>query len=194
VIHDASREDLASLVATLSDSFACDPILNWVIPRPALYPGFFTLIIRDVYLPRGIIHREERGRGASLWLPPEERFEIPPRFELLTMMLDLLLHKGPVPLWRIHRQGSLFARYHPREPHFYLQFIGCRQRDQGRGIGAALLKQGTRICDQQSMPAYLESSNPRNLPLYQRHGFEVINEITLPGGGPRGWFMWREAR
>ena len=110
------------------------------------------------------------------------------------MMLKLVATRGPVPLWRIHRQGALFSRHHPQEPHFYLQFIGCRQRDQGRGVGAALLKQGTRMCDERGMPAYLESSNIRNVPLYQRHGFEVIHEETLPGGGPKGWFMWREAR
>ena len=102
--------------------------------------------------------------------------------------------RGPVPLWRIYRQGALFAHHHPQQPHFYLQFIGAKRSCQGRGIGAALLKQGTRLCDQHHMPAYLESSNERNVPLYQRHGFEIIDEARLPGNGPRAWFMWREAR
>lgn len=194
LIRDATREDLSTLVDTLSDSFANDPILTWVMPEASVYPDFFGLITEEVYLPRGITHIEDQGRGAALWLPPGERFEIPPRWAMFSMIARLVLKRGPAPLARIRRQGALFARHHPQEPHYYLQFIGCRQRDQGQGVGAALLKQGTRTCDEEGVPAYLESSNSRNVPLYQRHGFEVIAEADIPGGGPRAWFMWREPR
>ena len=42
--------------------------------------------------------------------------------------------------------------------------------------------------------AYLENSNERNLPLYQRQGFEVVRLWQAPGGGPRLWFMPRAPR
>ncbi len=194
IIREATAEDLTLLVTTLSDSFASDPLLNWVMPAPRLYPDFFRLLISDVYLPRGIIHTEQEGRGAALWLPPGESAEFPPRLALLSFAAKLTLRRGLLPLWRIHQQGALFERHHPGEPHYYLQFIGCRQADQGRGVGATLLKQGTRICDDQGMPAYLESSNSRNVPLYQRHGFEVIHQQRIGRGAPMAWFMWREPR
>lgn len=194
VIRDGNQDDVETLVDTLSDSFSRDPILNWVIPRRELYPGFFRLLVEELYLPRGIVHLEDEGRGAALWLPPGERLEIPPRAALLKMILLLLLRKGPLPLWRMYQQGHLFSKQHPTEPHYYLQFIGCRQRNQGQGVGSALLKKGTRICDEQGMAAYLESSNELNVPLYQRHGFEIVHEQTLPGNGPTAWFMWREPR
>lgn len=191
-IRDARVDDLETLVDTLSDSFSRDPVFNWVFPRKQLHPDFFRLVIKDVYLPRGIIHMEDAGRAAALWLPPQERFEIPPRLALLNFILQLILHKGPQTLWRLYRQHRAFARNLPRDPHYYLQFIGCRPGDQGQGIGAALLKEGTRICDKRGMPAYLESSNILNVPLYQRHGFEVIAEEILARNGPKAWFMWRE--
>lgn len=194
IIRDGDWEDLETLIDTLSDSFSNDPLLNWVIPRPQLYPEFFRLFISDVYLPRGIVHLEDSGRGAALWLPPQERLQIPPRLALVDMTVKLVMHKGPRPLWRMYKQGALFARHHPKDPHYYLQFIGCRQRDQGRGVGSALLKQGLKVCDAQGMPAYLESSNSRNVPLYQRHGFEIIHEESLSPSGPKAWFMWRAAR
>jgi hypothetical protein len=43
------------------------------------------------------------------------------------------------------------------------------------------------------MPAYLESSNKRNIALYGRHGFEVTSEVVI-AVGPRIWPMWREPR
>jgi ribosomal protein S18 acetylase RimI-like enzyme len=41
-------------------------------------------------------------------------------------------------------------------------------------------------------PAYLESSNERNVPLYERLGFEVRERYVLPSGPPV-WLMWRPA-
>jgi ribosomal protein S18 acetylase RimI-like enzyme len=191
-IREATRDDLDTLVGIFCDSFARDPQLNWMIPLPRLYPDFFRLVIEGVYLPRGRIHMDTEGRAAALWLPPGERPELPGRLERARMLAELTLSKGPAPLLRIHRQGALFARRHPREPHFYLQFIGVRHRCQGQGLGSALLREGTRLCDAQESPAYLESSNSRSVPLYERHGFSVIHQQPLAKNGPTVWFMWRE--
>ena len=193
-IRDAGYADLESLVATLSDSFASDPMLNWVFAKTHLYPFFFRMLVKDVYLPGGIVHMDEQGRAAALWLPPERRFLIAPRLGLLKLSLKLVQQDGLRPLWRMRQQGVVFAKHLPSEPHYYLQFIGCRHSDQGRGIGAALLKQGTRICDEHGMPAYLECSNERNLPLYERHGFQVRSSEAVAKNGPTAWFMWRDAR
>lgn len=194
IIRDAVPGDLDTLVDALSDSFAEDPMFNWVFPGAQLYPYFFRMLVRDVYLPRGIVHIEDQGRAAALWLPPEERFKIAPRLGLLKFGLKLVRKGGLRPVWRVQQQGSVFSKHLPREPHYYLQFIGCRHAHQGGGIGAELLKQGINICDEHGMPAYLECSNIRNIPLYQRHGFEVRSQQAVGRNGPMAWFMWRESR
>jgi ribosomal protein S18 acetylase RimI-like enzyme len=78
-------------------------------------------------------------------------------------------------------------------PHWYLFILGTEQAAQGRGLGSALLAQMLARVDADRMPAYLESSNERNLAWYGRHGFEVTSELAIPGG-PRIWPMWREPR
>lgn len=193
-IRNADTADGETLVETLSDSFVDDPMFKWLFPNAQMYPSFFRMLVKDVYLPRGIIHIDEQGRGAALWLPPEQRMRIAPRLRLLRFGLKLIRANGLQPLWRVYRQGSVFARHHPKEPHYYLQFIGCRRSEQGRGIGAELLKQGIRICDERGMPAYLECSNPRNVPLYERHGFVVTGQQALGKNAPVAWFMWRDPR
>ena len=45
--------------------------------------------------------------------------------------------------------------------------------------------------DSAGVPAYLESSNERNLPLYVRNGFRVVGELRALGHGPTIWRMWR---
>jgi hypothetical protein len=47
-------------------------------------------------------------------------------------------------------------------------------------------------CDRDRVPAYLEASSPRNRALYERHGFEVMEECRYADDGPPLWRMWRE--
>ena len=54
---------------------------------------------------------------------------------------------------------------------------------QGRGYGSALLRYALEQIDRTGAPAYLESSNPRNVPLYERHGFKILGRVQA-GSSP----------
>ena len=69
------------------------------------------------------------------------------------------------------------AEHHPHEPHWYLPLIAADPNWIGQGLGALLMKHALRRCDEQGVVAYLESSNPRNISLYQRHGFQITGRI-----------------
>ena len=119
--------------------------------------------------------------------------------------LTLLAHDGDAiaavvgehaPMERLEvlmQVGALMEEFHPKEPHWYLPMIGVDPSRQGQGYGSALLKAALKRCDADGLPAYLESSNPRNVPLYERHGFEVIGEIK-PDDHPGLTPMYRAAR
>ena len=47
-------------------------------------------------------------------------------------------------------------------------------------------------CDRERMPAYLNAGSWRSRDLYLRHGFQVIEEFSLPDDGPPLWRMWRD--
>jgi ribosomal protein S18 acetylase RimI-like enzyme len=55
---------------------------------------------------------------------------------------------------------------------------------QGHGLGSTLLAYRTTRCDTEGLPAYLEATNPRNISLYRRHGFEVMGEIRSGDAPP----------
>jgi ribosomal protein S18 acetylase RimI-like enzyme len=84
------------------------------------------------------------------------------------------------------------ARYHPSEPHWYLPLIGVDPSHQRKGNGAALLRETLRRCDRDHLPAYLESTNPANIRLYQAYGFEVLGTIRV-GSSPPLFPMLRAA-
>jgi ribosomal protein S18 acetylase RimI-like enzyme len=69
--------------------------------------------------------------------------------------------------------------FHPKEPHWYLAIVGVDSAHQGKGLGAQLMESGLARCDEEGLIAYLESSNPANISLYERHGFRVVGEIQI---------------
>ena len=85
------------------------------------------------------------------------------------------------------------ASFHPHELHWYLPLIGVDPARQGQQLGDKLLAHALARCDADRLPAYLESSNPRNLGFYQRHGFETLGKIQV-GSSPTIVPMLRKPR
>lgn len=56
-----------------------------------------------------------------------------------------------------------------------------------------MLEHTLKVCDADKKLAYLESTNPANITLYQRHGFELVGEIQA-GSSPVLYPMRREPR
>jgi ribosomal protein S18 acetylase RimI-like enzyme len=193
-IVEATAEDGALLGEILGSAFTHDPAFNWVIPDRRLYPGFFQLLAERLYLRHSQVYLDAAHRGAAMWLPPGVSSQISPSLRQLWLVLRLMAHSGTGILKRLGEAQQVMDQHHPQQPHYYLHAIGARLENQGQGIGSALLKEVTRLCDQQQMPAYLESSSARNVELYQRHGFEVQAEQAIGKGGPPLFFMWRESQ
>ena len=63
---------------------------------------------------------------------------------------------------------------------------------QGRGIGSALIKFGLARARESDVAVVLETGTPRNVPLYERLGFHVVEVAVSPEGGPHVWFMRRD--
>jgi ribosomal protein S18 acetylase RimI-like enzyme len=76
------------------------------------------------------------------------------------------------------------GRYHPSQPYWYLPLIGVDPVHQRKGYGSALLRHALLQCDRDHAPAYLESTNPANIRLYERHGFEVLDTIQVRSSPP----------
>jgi GNAT superfamily N-acetyltransferase len=93
---------------------------------------------------------------------------------------------------RLLRALMTLEAKHPREPHYYLPFVGVDPDWQGRGLGSSVLAPVLARCDSERVPAFLEASTPRNRALYERHGFAATEEFRLGDGAPPQWRMWRE--
>jgi ribosomal protein S18 acetylase RimI-like enzyme len=172
-VETATPADEAGVFATLTLAFSTDPATRWTWPDPRAYLASFPHLAKafgGAGFAHGSAHRIG-SMGAALWLPPGVGAD--------TAALGALMQSTADPSTAVDGAQIMqqMASYHPKEPHWYLPLIGTDPAHQGKGLGGALMRHATDICDSDGVLAYLESSNLRNIPLYQRHGFEILGTI-----------------
>jgi ribosomal protein S18 acetylase RimI-like enzyme len=173
-VHAASLTERQAVVGVITLAFANDPMARWAFPDPKTYLAAMPEVA-DAFGGAAFEHRTAHligaGRGAALWLPPG----VHPDFDRLEELTEQ--HAAKDRLDDMMRVFEEMDGFHPSEPCWYLAMIGVDPAHQGQGYGSMLLRYALERCDREGIPAYLESSNSRNISLYERHGFEIIGAI-----------------
>jgi ribosomal protein S18 acetylase RimI-like enzyme len=68
----------------------------------------------------------------------------------------------------------------PTTPFWYLGVLGTHPDHTGRRWGHAVMSAGLRRAAADGLPAVLETSNPANVEMYRRAGWEVMRAVTEP--------------
>jgi ribosomal protein S18 acetylase RimI-like enzyme len=171
-------------------AFGSDPPARWMFPDPHQYLSHFPHFVR-AFGGRALDHRSayyvDNFAGVSLWLPPG----VQPDETALVALLERSVSAERLPyVFAILEQ---LGRFHPTEAHWYLPMTGVDPSKQGNGYGSTMLRHALQGIDQDQLPAYLESTNPGNIGLYERHGFKLLGTIEVADAPPM-FPMLREAR
>ena len=192
-VRPVASSEVAAVADALARAFHDDPVMEHLIPerkRVARIARFFSIDLQALDV-RGEVFTTPRIEGGALWAAPGQWRM--PMLEVARHGVDAVRSFG-ARLPRALRVLSVIESHHPDDvPHWYLAVLGTAPEHQGKGVGGALLAPVLDRCDTEGVGAYLESSKESNIPFYRRHGFEVTEQIDLPGG-PSVWGMWRDPR
>jgi ribosomal protein S18 acetylase RimI-like enzyme len=177
-------------IATVVLAFSADPVARWFYPDPHQYLLHLPNFVR-AFAGKAIEHNSayhvDGYQGAALWLPPDVH---PDEDALVVLVQRTIPEENQQEIVAFIEQMD---SYHPVEPHWYLPMIGVDPGKQGRGYGSALLKYSLELCDRDGKLAYLEASSTKSIPLYERHGFELVGTIQV-GKSPPLFPMLRKPR
>jgi GNAT superfamily N-acetyltransferase len=197
-VRPARRDEAVRLGEVLADAFAEDPVFGWLIPpqvrgRDNRLRTFFTSMSRGYLRGGKPCYLSSDASAAALWAAPGAWAMPLSQIILEAAPNGLALRTG---LIRALRTQLQIERLHAGQsaPHWYLGYLGTRSDRQGEGLGTQLLREVLTGLDADGVPAYLESSNERNLTLYERNGFRVVGDLRALGHGPTIWRMWRDPR
>jgi ribosomal protein S18 acetylase RimI-like enzyme len=196
-LYRLQKRDVAQAGAVLADAFQHDPVWNAIFddagPQQRAYafetPVRYCLRYGEVYAPSAGLE------GVAAWVPGA----------LADMTFWRVVRSGA--MWPGMRIGTQIARkmapvFRPIEvdrkahmrdrPYMYLQVIGVATALQGQGLGGKMLRPLIEQSEQAGIALYLETETEKNVGMYERYGFQVLKEITLPIIHLPMWEMVRE--
>ena len=190
MVHQSTKEEKSRVMNTLLLGLCMDPIIRWYFPEPHAFvrdaPKLLDLISGKAFEHNTAYHTDN-FTCCALWLPPNVHPDDEGIARYLEEILDRRLFEEVIAL------ESEMSKSIPKEDCWHLSFIAADPAETGKGYGSKLLDHTLRLCDDDKMPAYLESTNRANLTLYQRYGFDLLNEIQI-GNSPPVYTMIRQPR
>lgn len=192
----AGTADADAVARTLARSFATDPVVDWFVRadgrRDRAMRTWFDFAVTKLGLPGRETWMSDDANAVALWLPPPQDVMQLSVIDEIAAIPTFLSVVSFARLGRMQRLRAAFDAHHPKAPHWYLFFLAVDPDCQGQGLGSAILKATLAPIDAKGEAAYLEASSEKNVPLYLRHGFEVVSEFRPEPTGPKLWGMWRK--
>ena len=179
-VHSIPATSADAAFATIVLAFVNDPAARWSWPRADDFLRNMPLLARafaEKAFALGSAYEVGGFAGVALWLPPGVSADEEALGSLIERTAPAAIQQDAAKVF------EQMASFHPQEPHWYLPLIGVDPARQGQRFGDRLMTHALARCDADGLPAYLESSNPRNIPFYQRHGFEPLGQIQA-GSSP----------
>jgi ribosomal protein S18 acetylase RimI-like enzyme len=189
-IQTVAGDDQARVIATLVSAFIADPVERWLYPEPVAYLTQFPALVAafsGAAFESQTVWSLEEFAAVTMWLAPGSEVD----GEAIVAVLDESVSPD--------KHADTFAvleqmdAAHPKDPHWYLPWLGVDCARQGAGLGSDLLRQCLVGVDADHSPAFLETPNPRTVPFYQRHGFRVTS-VARAGACPPVTSMLRPAQ
>ena len=197
-LYRMQKKDIPKSGAVLADAFQHDPVWNNVFAggaameqRKSVFetPVRYSLMFGEAYAT------SEKLEGIVAWVPGD----------LADMTAWRMIRSGAI--WSGMRIGAkLLRRMEPvnkplqsdrkenmrGSPFLYLQIFGVASEFQRQGFGGKLLRALIEKSEQAGIPIYLETETEPNVRMYEKFGFRLLKEISLPVIDLPMWEMARE--
>ena len=191
-IRRVGTERCAEMSRTLAAAFAEDPFTVWFFgghpPESEEAEEWWSFLLN--YSPEGSeFHVSGDLSGVAVWHPPgRSAAEAETSKEFRKLIERLMGERAP----RILNVFGAISSRKPDRDHWHLAVLGVVPGRRNVGMGARLVAPMLARCDRKGVPAYLESSNPRNVGFYERQGFGSAGKLIYDKDSPPLTLMWRD--
>lgn len=188
VIRKLDPSQLEAASNALMMGFSTDPFQRWLMPDPTIYYKNFKKwtinTCKQSFLEEGI-YGDKNNYGTAVWFPPGYDIDFTNISETFK----------DIPKDRIEEAFKMFEELGENRLNdaWYLEYLAVDPSKQGSGLGSLILKESLKVIDELGEAAYLESSNPKNMSLYERFGFRFLKKIQV-GSSPQLNTMFRQPK
>lgn len=190
-VRTATHEDLPQAVRTLGRAFLHYPFTRHTIAaedHATRLERFNHIFVSRIGLDHGSVWVSEDRSAVAVWTTPATANAGAVFAEIGPELAELAGDRAPFSA----SAEETMRPHRPTEPAWFLATVGVDPDRQGRGLGRAVILPGVEAAEKAGVPAFLETSDERNVRFYQGLGFDVTADYALPDGGPHTWAMTRK--
>ena len=165
------------MIGSLVAAFSNDPLLHYIAKDDAAYTPSASAFFGDLFdrrVHKGATWTVGGGASVAIWEPPATEGDQPVDDDRLEAELPADA------LSRVRAYDDAVHAALPTTPFWYLGVLGTHPDSTGRRWGHAVMAEGLRRAADDDLPAVLETSNPANVDMYRRAGWEVVRAVEDP--------------
>ncbi|HET8683276.1 MAG TPA: GNAT family N-acetyltransferase [Micromonosporaceae bacterium] len=169
----ATPAERGRVTGSLVAAFTNDPVLRYLFPDDATYPRYAAAFFGHLFDKRvrqATIWTVGNGASVAMWDAPAAERGPPGEALAAQLPADALA--------RVNAYNEVVHAVLPATPFWYLGALGTHPDHAGRRWGHAVMGAGLRRAAADGLPAVLETSNPANVEVYRRAGWEVVRVAT----------------
>jgi ribosomal protein S18 acetylase RimI-like enzyme len=186
---EATYADKNTVVDILAQSFEDNKSVNYIVKQDAQRKRRIQRLMAysfEVCHAFGKVLLSEDKKACALVVFPDKR-----KTTLHSILWDIQLVVnciGIAGVTRAMRREDRIKKLQPKEPLYYLWFIGVQPDEQNKGIGSVLLSELMEDAKATKRTFCLETSTKGNIPWYLKWGLEIYNQLDI---GYRLYFFKR---
>jgi len=195
-----NKDNAEPSVEVLVRAFRNYPLLKYYFPdkskREKVSTYFLSFAVYSGIRYGEVYATSSNLEGIAIWIP-SDNYPITFWKMLRSVPLSKIFGFGRYGGSKMKHFNEHLDSVHQRQApfkHLFLQAIGVAPRFQGKGYASMLLRPMLSKIDKENLPCYLETIDEKNVFIYQRFGFEIIDKSIVPETGFTNWAMLRKAQ
>jgi ribosomal protein S18 acetylase RimI-like enzyme len=194
---DNDKQQRAIASGIITRSFLHYPLMTYAFSgkteqqRGQLLYKLYTKCVSAASIYGGLLVTPDK-LGALIWLPGKN-FTLSLPKEISAGMALIPLQIGIQSTLRLTNhdgESEGWIKKHAAPAMGYVWCVGVLPEAQGRGYSRLLIDQSMRQMHQQGLTeCWLKTEDPKNVIIYQKLGFTLMNEMVVKSSGMKSWAL-----
>jgi len=177
----AKLEDKNVVVDIMTESLKNDPHFSYLVEK-SKNKNKLRIVMEYLFeesFNKGEIYLNDENTATALWnIKKREKFSLKYAYRKLSLLLKIGFNSA----FRVLKMDKLTSQYHPKIGQYaHLHLVGVLPESKGKAYAQKLIKFMIDKTTKNNTELYLETSNSKNISIYNKIGFHVFKTIDMDG-------------
>ncbi len=183
IIREIKSNEVNKVKDFMVESFLNTEIFSYIIKDEKRRKSFLDVLMKNTLkdgIRYGKVYITDDAKAVSVWVNSSFQKDFFSVIDNAFLNLHLIKEEKERFLEYVEYKNLTKQMVVKDEEHWMLSLICVAKDYQQKGYGTALLKYGANITKRTRRPCFLETHSKEGTRLYQKIGYRIVSETTIP--------------